>query len=59
VLIRQAEHGGPFAVHRWHRRFPFDVVIVLGDHVSGGQQPADVLQTCERTDTPRLDAERP
>jgi 3',5'-cyclic AMP phosphodiesterase CpdA len=40
----------------WHVRFPFDLVLLLGDNVYGGQKPADFLQKFERPYKPLLDA---
>jgi predicted MPP superfamily phosphohydrolase len=41
---------------RWHRRFPFDMVIMLGDNLYGSQRPADFVQKFERPYKPLLDA---
>jgi predicted MPP superfamily phosphohydrolase len=40
----------------WHLKFPYDQVIMLGDNVYGGQQPADFQQRFERPYKPLLDA---
>jgi predicted MPP superfamily phosphohydrolase len=32
----------------WHRRFAFDMVIMLGDNLYGSQRPADFVQKFER-----------
>src|SRR5713226_5095348 len=40
----------------WHRRFPFDMVIMLGDNLYGSQRPADFVQKFERPYKPLLDA---
>jgi 3',5'-cyclic AMP phosphodiesterase CpdA len=40
----------------WHRRFPFDMVIMLGDNMYGSQRPADFVQKFERPYKPLLDA---
>src|SRR5579862_3863514 len=40
----------------WHGRFPFDLVLMLGDNVYGGQKPADFLQKFERPYKALLDA---
>jgi Calcineurin-like phosphoesterase len=32
----------------WHQRFPFDMVIMLGDNLYGSQGPADFVQKFER-----------
>jgi hypothetical protein len=41
---------------QWHRRFPFDMVIMLGDNLYGSQRPADFVQKFERPFRPLLDA---
>ena len=40
----------------WHRRFRFDIVIMLGDNVYGSQRAADFIQKFERPYRPLLDA---
>jgi predicted MPP superfamily phosphohydrolase len=40
----------------WHRRFPFDMVIMLGDNLYGSQGPADFVQKFERPYKPLLAA---
>src|SRR5882672_3814760 len=40
----------------WHRRFPFDMVIMLGDNLYGSQRAADFVQKFERPYKPLLDA---
>jgi 3',5'-cyclic AMP phosphodiesterase CpdA len=35
-------------MNAWHMRFPYDLVIMLGDNVYGGQKPADFLRKFER-----------
>ncbi len=40
----------------WHRRFPFDMVIMLGDNIYGSQRPADFVQKFERPYQALLDA---
>ena len=40
----------------WHRRFPFDMVIMLGDNIYGNQRPADFVQKFEKPFKPLLDA---
>ena len=32
----------------WRRRFPFDMVIMLGDNIYGSQRPADFVQKFEK-----------
>ena len=41
---------------RWHRRFAFDMVIMLGDNLYGSQRPADFVSKFERPYKPLLDA---
>ena len=41
---------------RWHQRFPFDMVIMLGDNLYGSQNPADFVRKFERPYKPLLDA---
>jgi len=40
----------------WHARFPYDMVIMLGDNMYGGQQPADFVQKFAAPFKPLLDA---
>jgi len=40
----------------WHRRFAFDMVIMLGDNMYGRQRAADFVQKFERPFRPLLDA---
>jgi hypothetical protein len=40
----------------WHGRFPFDMVIMLGDNMYGSQRPADFVQKFEAPYKPLLDA---
>jgi Calcineurin-like phosphoesterase len=40
----------------WHRRFPFDMVIMLGDNLYGRQGEADFVQKFERPFKPLIDA---
>ena len=40
----------------WHRRFPFDMVIMLGDNIYGGQKPQDMVDKFENPYKPLLDA---
>jgi predicted MPP superfamily phosphohydrolase len=40
----------------WHRRFPFDMVIMLGDNLYGSQGAADFVQKFERPYKSLLDA---
>jgi hypothetical protein len=41
---------------QWHRRFAFDMVIMLGDNLYGSQRPADFVVKFERPYKPLLDA---
>lgn len=41
---------------RWHQRFAFDMVIMLGDNLYGSQGPADFVRKFERPYKPLLDA---
>ena len=40
----------------WHGKFPFDLVIMLGDNLYGSQGPADFVRKFERPYRPLLDA---
>jgi 3',5'-cyclic AMP phosphodiesterase CpdA len=40
----------------WHGRFPYDMVIMLGDNMYGSQQPADFVQKFQTPYKPLLDA---
>lgn len=40
----------------WHRLFPFDMVIMLGDNMYGSQRPSDFVVKFERPYRPLLDA---
>src|SRR5580704_16599462 len=52
----QPEYDVANQMDRWHRRFPFDMVIMLGDNMYGSQRPADFVQKFERPYKPLLDA---
>ena len=39
-----------------HRRFPFELVLMLGDNIYGGQSPKDFVQKFEAPYRPLLDA---
>jgi predicted phosphodiesterase len=39
-----------------HQRFPFDMVIMLGDNLYGSQKPADFVQKFEKPYKPLIDA---
>jgi 3',5'-cyclic AMP phosphodiesterase CpdA len=43
-------------MERWHQRFAFDMVIMLGDNLYGSQQPADFVRKFERPYKTLLDA---
>jgi 3',5'-cyclic AMP phosphodiesterase CpdA len=40
----------------WHRTFPFELVIMLGDNMYGGQRPQDFVDKFENPYKPLLDA---
>ena len=40
----------------WHRQFPFDLVIMLGDNIYGRQRPQDFVEKFENPYKPLLDA---
>jgi 3',5'-cyclic AMP phosphodiesterase CpdA len=52
----QPEYDVANQMELWHRRFPFDMVIMLGDNMYGSQRPADFEQKFERPYKPLLDA---
>src|ERR1700736_7059268 len=52
----QPEYDVANQMDLWHRRFPFDMVIMLGDNLDGSQRPADFVQKFERPYKPLLDA---
>jgi len=52
----QAEYDIARQMDSWRRRFPFDMVIMLGDNMYGSQRPADFVQKFERPFKPLLDA---
>jgi len=52
----QAQYDVADQMDRWHRRFAFDMVIMLGDNLYGSQQPADFVRKFERPYKPLLDA---
>jgi 3',5'-cyclic AMP phosphodiesterase CpdA len=39
----------------WHEKFPYDMVIMLGDNMYGSQEPADFVVKFERPYKPLLD----
>jgi 3',5'-cyclic AMP phosphodiesterase CpdA len=52
----QPEYEVANQMDRWHRRFPFDMVIMLGDNMYGSQRPADFERKFERPYKPLLEA---
>ncbi len=50
----QYEIGGQLA--RYHQRFPFDMVLMLGDNLYGGESARDFEKKFERPYKPLLDA---
>jgi predicted MPP superfamily phosphohydrolase len=52
----QPEYDVANQMDRWHRRFPFDMVIMLGDNLYGSQRPEDFVQKFERPYKPLLEA---
>jgi 3',5'-cyclic AMP phosphodiesterase CpdA len=52
----QPEYDVANQMNLWHRRFPFDMVIMLGDNLYGSQRAADFVQKFERPYKPLLDA---
>jgi Calcineurin-like phosphoesterase len=52
----QPEYDVANQMDLWHRRFPFDMVIMLGDNLYGSQGPADFVQKFERPYKPLLAA---
>lgn len=52
----QPEYDVANQMELWHRKFPFDMVIMLGDNIYGSQRPADFVLKFERPYKPLLDA---
>jgi len=52
----QPQYDVAAQMERWHQRFGFDMVIMLGDNLYGSQQPVDFVQKFERPYKPLLDA---
>jgi len=52
----QPEYDVANQMDLWHRRFPFDMVIMLGDNLYGSQGPGDFVQKFERPYKTLLDA---
>jgi 3',5'-cyclic AMP phosphodiesterase CpdA len=44
----QPQYDIAHQMESWHRRFAFDMVIMLGDNLYGSQRPADFAQKFER-----------
>ena len=43
-------------MNAWHAKFPFDMVIMLGDNIYGSQRPKDFVDKFENPYKPLLDA---
>src|SRR6478672_5917478 len=43
-------------MNAWHRKFPFELVIMLGDNLYGSQRPRDFVDKFENPYKPLLDA---
>jgi 3',5'-cyclic AMP phosphodiesterase CpdA len=52
----QPEYDVANQMDLWHRRFPFDMVIMLGDNMYGSQRPVDFERKFERPYKPLLEA---
>src|SRR6202521_5714749 len=52
----QPEYEVANQMELWHRRFPFDMVIMLGDNMYGSQRPADFARNFDRPSMPLLEA---
>ena len=52
----QPEYDVATQMDRWHQRFPFEMVIMLGDNLYGSQRPADFVVKFERPYKPLLEA---
>ena len=52
----QPQYDVAAQMEQWHRRFAFDMVIMLGDNLYGSQRPADFVRKFERPYKPLLDA---
>src|ERR1700751_4574509 len=52
----QPQYDVALQMERWHQRFAFDMVIMLGDNLYGSQQPADFVRKFERPYKALLDA---
>jgi len=52
----QPEYDVANQMDLWHQRFPFDMVIMLGDNLYGSQGPGDFVQKFERPYKTLLDA---
>lgn len=52
----QAQYDVAATMQAWHQRFPFDLVIMLGDNIYGSQRPRDFVTKFETPYKPLLDA---
>jgi predicted MPP superfamily phosphohydrolase len=52
----QAQFEVAVQMNKWHAKFPFDMVIMLGDNMYGSQEPRDFIQKFEQPYKPLLDA---
>ena len=52
----KAQYDVAAVMSSWQRKFPFDMVIMLGDNIYGGQQPRDFVDKFENPYKPLLDA---
>jgi 3',5'-cyclic AMP phosphodiesterase CpdA len=52
----RAEYDVASQMSAWHRTFPYDFVMMLGDNLYGRQKAADFVQKFERPYKPLLDA---
>jgi predicted MPP superfamily phosphohydrolase len=52
----QPEYDVAKQMDAWHGRFPYDMVIMLGDNMYGGQQPADFVRKFQTPYKALLDA---
>ena len=52
----QAQYDVAAAMQTWHLKFPFEMVIMLGDNIYGSQRPQDFETKFEKPYKPLLDA---
>lgn len=52
----KAEYEVAAQMNSWRAKFPFDMVIMLGDNMYGSQRPQDFIDKFERPYQPLLDA---